>query len=281
MELKKDGRVLCENVLTLWCYPSGKIDLDAKIVCHLHGSALEGMLESSVRNVTPIWDWISMVLGCEIPEYGFMPSDAKLPVYLTAAMEKRKPDVLICDRIDDVSNAFLQAGVPVFFLESGEFPEEVYAGTKPENAWFSTNTFFAPFRSSWEEGNCATVLEGSLLRRGAQDSCADLRWYRCIEGAKPLLREPLLQKLPLTDIQNVFRVFRRVKKQLKSGNEPVYFAEMQKKQIEDCVYYMDGKVAGTKAAIVSLRLFSDACGKNLLKEVIKRLIDSEQMEDTE
>ncbi len=280
MELRKDGRALCRNSLTLWCYPSGKMDFDARLVCHLHEQAHAEMLESSVRAATPVWSWISMLLGCEIPEYGFVPSDEKLPEYLPAALRKGRPDALICDRIDDTARAFLRAGVPVLFLDSGEFPAEVYAGAKPEKAWFSCNTFFAPFRSSWEEGNCATVLEGSLLRGNAEESYADVRWYSAVEGARPLLREALLKRLPLADTQNVFRVFRRVKKRPKSKKEPVYFAEMQKKQLEDCVYYMDGRVEGTKTAVTSLRLFSDACGKELLRKTITWLTGAERTEDT-
>lgn len=268
MELQENGKTVAENQLDLWCYPWEKAARCTRIVSHIRDTALEKNLRRTVRGVTPIWNWLSILVGCEIPEYGFVPGDEKLEAYLEPAMEKGRPELLVTDRMDTVTESFLKRGVPVLILDGGCLPEELYAPRKPDGAFFTCNTFFAPFRSSWEEGNGATVLDGRLFDG---DGFADLRYYACIEGAMPLLRAETVQSLGLEQEGDALRIFRRVKRQRKTQDEPIYFAQMNQKELQDCVYYLDGTAKDTPLAITTLDLFSDACGQDLLGRIIQKL----------
>lgn len=275
MQLQENGAILAENEMEFWCYPYAKANPRIQIVSFLHDTAQENCLRRTINTVTPIWDWISVLLGCEIPEYGFEPSDGKIPTYLEWALKKCPPEIIIADQLDGIVHTFLKWGVPVLMVDNGRFPPEVYAASKPDNAFFSCNRFYAPFRSSWEEGNGATVLEGELF--GNDLGFADLRYFSCIEGALPLLREQTLEHLGMQESGNALRLFRRVKHSRKSEEEPIYFAQMNRKELENCIYYMDGICEGTSLAITTLNLFADACGQDLLYRILVKLMKEKKI----
>lgn len=271
MKLSENGEVRCQNNAKLWCYPNEKININDKIVYFVHNSMLADRLESMVNNITEIWNWISVVLGCVIPEYGFIPSDDKLLNYIDMAAEKMKPSLVICDSITDISKHISELGIPVLYMDNGNSKEELYPDTIPGNTFFDLNAFYAPFRAGWDEGNCATILEGDLFK-GSEDF-ADLRYYACIQGTMPLMRSELVNELNLSNINNTIHLIQRVKnKQKVAKNSTVYFEKMQSKKINSCVYYIDGEVNGVKTAVTSMKLFSDACGGYTLKRIIENLI---------
>lgn len=268
MELWENGKRIAVNCMDIWCYPWAKADRGIRIVTHLHDTALEKNLHRTLWKVTPIWNWLSILSGCEIPEYGFTPTDEKLKTYLPAALEKDPPDIVIADHVDATTDYFLKQGVPVLFIDSGGFSEELYAPRKPDGAFFTCNTFYAPFRSSWEEGNEATVLEGDLFDG---DGFGDLRYYSCMEGAMPLLRKETACKLCVSQEGDCLRLFRRVKRQSQQKEESIYFAQTNAKELQDCIYYLDGYIGATPFAITTLDLFADACGQDLLRRIIRKL----------
>lgn len=274
MSLEKDSKILCENSMELWCYPNEKINLSDKIVYFVHDEYLSDSIETQINGAVQIWNWISILLGCVIPEYGFVPSDDKLKNYIDDAMKKSKPDLLICDRIDEVSELFTKCGVPVLYIDNGGFDNNLYPDEIPGNTFFDLNTFYAPFRAGWDEGNCTTVIDGELFNQPENDGWADLRYYSCIQGKEPILRNKIIEKLGLTDINNSIRLIQRIKnKEEVTKNSTVYFEKMQTKKINDCVYYIDGKVNGTKTAVAAMKLFNDSCGKYTLKRIIKLLTE--------
>lgn len=269
MQLHENGKIIAENQAELWCYPWTKENPNLRAVSFLHDDGTEKDLRRVIGKVTPIWNWISLLLGCEIPEYGFEPTDEKLASYLECALHKHRPEVVISDRMDGTTDCFLKQGVPVLFVDDGGFPAELYAPRRPEGAFFTCNTFYSPFRSSWEEGNGATVLDSELF--DGEQGFADLRYFECIEGAMPLLRRQTLDRLGMEKERGALRLFRRVKRQRKTEKEPIYFARTNEKELQDCVYYLDGAVNGTPLAVTSLHLFSDACGQDLLGRILRKL----------
>lgn len=68
-----------------------------------------------------------------------------------------KPSLVICDKMDDVSDKLIKSGVPVLFVDNGNFDKELYPEVIPGNSFFDLNRFYAPFRTSWDEGNAATL----------------------------------------------------------------------------------------------------------------------------
>lgn len=279
MQLQENGVDLAENEMEFWSYPYAKANPRIRAVSFLHDPSLENRLCHTINGITPIWDWISVLLGCEIPEYAFEPSDDKLPDYLERTLKKCLPEIAIVDQIDDVMRIFLKWGIPVLLLDSGRFPTEVYAILKPDNAFFSCNRFYAPFRSSWEEGNGATVLEGALFENNL--GFADLRYFSCIEGALPLVRTQTLKRLDMGESGDSLRLFRRIKPTGKRKDEPIYFAQMNRKELQDCVYYVDGMCGTTPMAITTLNLFSDACGQDLLYRIVVKLIKEKKIRKQE
>lgn len=274
MSLEKDNKVLCKNSMKLWCYPNERINLSDKIIYFVHDKHLADNIESQIKGATQIWNWISILMGCVIPEYGFMPSDDKLADYIDSAIKKSKPDLIICDCINEISEYFGKCGVPVLYIDSGVFDDALYPDEIPGNTFFDFNTFYAPFRAGWDEGNCATLIDGDLFNHPQNDGWADLRYYACIQGKKPILRNKIIEKLNLTDINNCIRVIQRIKNKEKvTKNLTVYFEKMQTKKINDCIYYIDGKTNGTKTAVAAMKLFNDSCGRYTLKKIIKLLME--------
>ncbi len=273
MKLLQDGKVLAYNDMTLWAYPNEKINISERIVYFVHNEALKDSLEGSINNVEDIWNWISVLLGCVIPEYGFVPSDDKLMDYIDAAAEKMKPTLVICDRITEVSKHMTALGIPVLYIDNGGSENKLYPDEIPGNTFFDLNRFYAPFRSGWDEGNCATILEGELFMDNSDEDFADFRYYSSIQGTMPLMKEEAVKELNITEIGNVLHLIQRVKnKQKVSKNSTVYFEKMQTKKINSCVYYLDGKACGTKVALTSMKFFADAFGRYIFKRIIENLI---------
>lgn len=280
MRLVEKNRVLAQNRLQLWCYPNERIYNDT-IIYHVHCSALEDNIEANINGATSIWNWISILLGCVIPEYGFIPTDEKIMDYLENSLKKRKPSLIICDKIDHISKFLSENGVPVLYIDSGNFSEELYPEKIPDHSFFDLGTFYTPFRAGWDEGNCATVLCGELFNEPKNDGFADLRYYASIQGSRGLFREKIIHILGLNNIKNTFHLIQKVKnRQLIQENASVYFERMQSKKINDLVYYVDGKVKETNTAVCSLNLFEDPCGKTLFNRIIKNLLIKER-EDNE
>lgn len=270
-ELSEEGTPISKNSMRLWCYPNKKINSSDRIVYHVHDAGLEKNLKSHINICVDLWSWISILTGCVIPEYGFIPSDDKIMDYIAAALNKLKPSLVICDRMDEVSDKLIAAGVPVLFIDSGAFDSTLYPEVIPGNSFFDLNRFYAPFRTSWDEGNSATLIDGELFD-GCEDF-ADLRWYSCIEDSTALLRSRVIERLGLTDIENSVRLIQRVKDKVKvSKNSTVYFEKTQKKCINDCVYYIDGRSKGVRTAVASMNLFADACGRYTFGKIVDNLL---------
>lgn len=272
MKLVKDCKTLSENSMTLWCCPNRKINTSDRIVYHLHNREIEKTLKSCINICADLWSWISILTGCIIPEYGFMITDKKIMDYIDIAINKMKPDLVICDKVDKVSNKLIKSGIPVLFIDSGNFPKNFYPDVMPGNSFFDLNRFYAPFRTSWDEGNCATLIDGEMFSEC--DDFADLRWYSAIEDSTGLLKKEVIKKMGFTETDNSVRLIQRVKDKVKvTKNSTVYFEKTQKKRINECIYYLDGKIRNTKAAIVSLNLFNDSFGRNIFEKIINNLLD--------
>lgn len=271
MKLISGGKTIANNSMTLWACPNKKVNASDKIVYHLHNTDTEKMLKANINICVDLWSWISILTGCVIPEYGFIPEDGKITDYIDIAIEKMKPSLVICDKMDDVSDKLIKSGVPVLFVDNGNFDKELYPEVIPGNSFFDLNRFYAPFRTSWDEGNAATLIDGAMF--GDCDDFADLRWYSAIEDSIGLMREKVIERLDLTDTKNTVRLVQRIKNKKKiSKNSTVYFEKMQKRCINDCIYYTDGKSNGTKVAVTSLNLFNDAFGKRIFGRIIDNLL---------
>ena len=270
MKLSKDGSTLSENSMKLWCCPNRRINASDRIVYHLHNRETEKNLKSCINVCADLWSWISILTGCIIPEYGFMISDDKIMDYIDIAINKMKPDLVICDKADGVSEKLIKSGIPVLFIDTGSFPEEFYPDIIPGNSFFDLNRFYAPFRTSWDEGNSATLIDGKIFSECGD--FADLRWYSAVEDSTGLLKKEVIRKIGFTETENSVRLIQRVKDKVKvTKNSTVYFEKTQKKRINECIYYLDGKIGKTKAAIASLNLFNDSFGKYIFEKIIKNL----------
>lgn len=271
MKLVSAGKIIAHNSIKLWACPNKKVNSSDKIVYHLHNTDTEKMLKANINICVDLWSWISILTGCIIPEYGFIPTDEKILNYIDIAIEKMKPSLVICDKMDDVSDKLIKAGIPVLFVDNGNFDKEFYPEVIPANSFFDLNRFYAPFRTSWDEGNAATLIDGEMF--ADCEDFADLRWYSAIEDSIGLLRDKVIDALNLTDNKNTVRLVQRIKnKQKISKNSTVYFEKMQKRCINDCVYYMDGKSQGTKIAVTSLNLFNDAFGRKIFGRIVDNLL---------
>lgn len=274
MTLSDKGKILSKNDMTLWCYPNKKINSDDRIVYHLHNADTEKNLKSCINTCVDLWSWISILTGCVIPEYGFMPSDDKILDYMDIAARKMKPSLVICDQMDEVSDKLTSYGIPVLYIDSGNFPKELYPEIIPGNSFYDLNRFYAPFRTSWDEGNSATLIDGDIF--GDVEDFADLRWYSCIEDSIALLKNKLTERLGIEKTENSIRLIQRIKDKVKiSKNSTVYFEKTQKRCINECVYYIDGKVGDTRVAVVTMNLFGDACGRYALGKIIENLLKND------
>lgn len=271
MKLSDGENILSGNNMSIWCYPNKKINSDDKIVYHLHNTDTEKSLKSCINTCVDLWSWISILTGCVIPEYGFMPSDDKILDYIDIAAEKMKPSLVICDKMDEVSDKLTAFGIPILYIDSGNFDKELYPETIPGNSFYDLNRFYTPFRTSWDEGNSATLIDGDIF--GECEDFADLRWYSCIEDSIALLKNKVTERLRLEKTENSLRLIQRIKDKVKvSKNSTVYFEKTQKRCINECVYYIDGKAGNTKVAVLSMNLFNDACGKYTFGKIIDSLL---------
>jgi len=270
--LNKDGKILCKNNTKVWCYPIRRAIMPKCSVIHIKNKGLNDNIYSSVNNITDIWNYISVVLGCVIPEYGFNPTEDNIVGYLELTLKKRKPSFMITDMFDDVAKIMLENGVPVFFIDSGNFPESFYPEKIPANAhFFDLNNFYAPFRSGWDEGNVATIIKGNTcLCEEKEDTYADLRYFDMTDGAMPLLTKSVITEMGIKNPEVQFRLIQKIKDKSKTTkNISVYFEKIQKKKVNDCFYFMKGTINKTPVIISSCNYFKDANGKYIFTKVLE------------
>ena len=268
--LKKDGKTLCKNKSEVWCYPIKRATLPECSIMHIKDRGLKENICSNSANITDIWNYISVVLGCVIPEYGFNPTEENIGEYLALTLKKRKPAFMVTDMFDDVAKKMIENEVPVFFIDSGNFPESFYPERIPANAqFFDLNDFYSPFRSGWDEGNVATIIKGNTPF-SKDDYYADLRYFEMVDGAMPLSTNDVISEIGLSDADVQFRLIQKIKDKAKTTqNVSVYFEKIQKKKINDCFYFLKATAGKTPVMISSCNFFKDANGKYIFAKILK------------
>lgn len=198
-----------------------------------------------------------MVLGCIIPEYGFIPADDNIMEYLQRAAVRVCPKLLITDMVSEASHFLQEIGVPVLYIDSGQFPAEVYPAEIPGNTFFNANCFFSPYRSGWDQGNAVALIEkNSVFDMPPTEGFADLRFYSMIQGTNPIQVSNAIKIFELTDTQIPFKLIQKIKA-VESDNkaDTVYVEKLHRKTAKLCAYYMEGQYKQTHAAVTSLHFF--------------------------
>lgn len=270
--LNKDGKILCRNTSKVWCYPIKRAEMKECSIMHIKDSGLKNNICSCVDNITDIWNYISVVLGCVIPECGFEPSDDKIKLYIENAFKKRKPSFMITDVYDETAEIMIKNNIPVFFIDSGNFPKSFYPEKIPaNNKFFDLNTFYTPFRSGWDEGNAATIIKAnSYFCENQEDTYGDLRYFEMIDGSMPLLTKEVIKACDIKETDVQFRVIQKIKDMEKvEGNISVYFEKIQPKKINDCFYFIKGKINNTPCIISSCNFFKDANGRYIFTKIME------------
>lgn len=269
--LTENDAVISQNSFDFYIYPKKRLKLTPPPVYNFENSYISCQIQRMTQGSVHIWDYISVTLGCVIPEYNFDPTDDKIAFYIDGALIKNTPALYITDKYDDTAMKMLESGVSVLILDDGKLKENCYPKAFPKNTFFDLNRFYTPFRTGWDEGNAATVIKkDSIFYETEKCEFADLRFFGMTENSLPLNTEEFYKYAEISDYEDYFCVIQRLK-QNSGSSETVYFEKMNSRIAKKYSYFSIGEKTGAKLCVTSLNFFRDQAGEFWFGEIIKHL----------
>lgn len=269
--LTENDAVISQNSFDFYIYPKKRLKLTPPPVYNFENSYISCQIQRMTQGSVHIWDYISVTLGCVIPEYNFDPTDDKIAFYIDGALNKTAPKLYITDKYDDTAMKMLESGVNVLILDDGKLKENCYPKAFPENTFFDLNRFYTPFRTGWDEGNAATVIKkDSIFYETEKCEFADLRFFGMTENSLPLNTEEFYKYAEISDYEDYFCVIQRLK-QNSGSSETVYFEKMNSRIAKKYSYFSTGEKNGATLCVTSLNFFRDQAGEFWFGEIIKHL----------
>lgn len=264
-ELLAGGRTCAVNRWNFWAFTWPDGTGTARMLCDIEAKGVDYDLMALSSGVRRLDDAVSARRGDRVCK---SPTDHDALDYLVAT----PPAGLVADRWSGALAAHVEGGGSALLLDTGHFPQAWYAPREiTDKAYGADNeydifTFFAPFRTGWDHGNAATVIESHPVLTGfPHEGFCDLQWFAMIQGARALRTaelpgrvEPVVRVIPLW-----------MRRGPQAGPSPENPDIARPYQTENRVYLAECRLGKGRLLISSLRLFADPAGRWLLDRLLK------------
>lgn len=187
------------------------------------------------------------------------------PAYARLARDARIRTV-IADRWTESLAAFAGDGGTVLLLDRGLFPPDWYVPAPERDGRHHLYRMYAPFRSGWDHGNAATIVEPHLMLGDfPHDGWCDLHCFDMIQGAASLVTARLPG--PPEVAIRVVPIWRTTGDQV----GPVSKSQDVERRwaTEDRCYLAAAQVGKGRVVICSLRLLNNPAGSYLFQRLLR------------
>ena len=175
------------------------------------------------------------------------------------------PTAVIADGWTDALQAYVAQGGTALLLDTGHFPDAWYAPADQRDRGYDLFTMYVPFRTGWDHGNAATILEDHpALGDFPHEGLCDLQCFAMVQGAKTLR----VAKLPdeARPIVRVIPMWRTV--QPGGVPKPDDPAWMKRWRTENRVYVAECRIGQGRLVVSSLRHLAEPAGRYLLEQLV-------------
>jgi hypothetical protein len=264
-ELCAHGGVRVGNEWSFWSFTCADGHGLDRILCDVQAPGLDLDLMANGAGIRRLDDAISMWRGDRICK---TPHDYDARDYVIA----HPPAALIADRWSEALAAYVDRGGSALLIDTGHFPENWYAPRLASDKAYGADiqydifTLFSPFRTGWDHGNAATVIETHPALTGFPHAgFCDLQCFAMVQGARTLRTAelpgaagPVIRVIPLW-----------MRRGPQAGPSPDNPDIPRPYETEDRVYLCECTLGQGRLFFSSLRHFADPAGRWLLDRLIR------------
>ena len=261
--LINNGQTTAKNSWEFWSFPHPSHVLNRGI----YSSFLD---ESRELDLMACYPQLCRLHDAMTTRYGVLVwSKDKDEYNIGRYLSEYTPTAVISDEWKIEHEEYVRSGGTLFLMDTGHFPESWYANNLGyDDKGYDIFSMFAPFRSGWDHGNAATILEEhALLGDFPNEGFCSLQCFSMIQGAQPLRVtelpgevKPVIRVIPIWNTQGP-----------QTGPAPERPDIPRRWSTEQWAYIAESKIGSGKLIICSLRLMSDPAGYYMLHKIIQCL----------